>query len=52
VLRRRLEGDNKAQAVLPAGRYGLRMSSGYTGEADITLNADREITLEVLPVLR
>jgi len=51
VSRRSLDGEGTAAFYVSPGIYVVRMASGYTGQVEIELRSDKEVTLKVIPVL-
>ena len=52
VARELLDSEGMAILRLDAGSYIVRMASGYTGQVEVDLESEREVTLKVIPVLR
>lgn len=52
ISRKPLDDKGIANFDLPPGAYIVRMSSGYTGQAEINLQSERDLLLKVIPVLR
>jgi hypothetical protein len=51
VGRRPLDGEETAVFYVSPGIYVVRMASGYTGQVEIDLQSDKEVALNVVPVL-
>jgi len=47
-----LDDKGMANFDLPSGIYIVRMRSGYTGQVEIDLQSEKEVTLKVIPALR
>jgi len=47
-----LDDKGIANFDLPSGIYVVRMRSGYTGQVEIDLQSEKEVTLKVIPVSR
>jgi len=52
ISRKSLDDKGIANFDLPPGAYIVRMSSGYTGQAEIDLQFERDLLLKVIPVSR
>lgn len=52
VSRQSLDAEGITTFELSPGTYVVRMASGYTGQVEIDLQSEKEVTLKVIPVLR
>jgi len=46
-----LDGEGTAVFYVSPGIYVVWMSSGYTGQVEVGLQSDKEVALNVVPVL-